>query len=234
MVLVRRFDACPRRGDPGHGDFYEWSLYKCHDAMQMDSVMAVNENKRLRGRPRAFALDAAVEVGQHLFHEHGYEKVSVAALTEAIGITPPSFYAAFGSKTAFFNDALQRYAATVVPLDRFLIAGNAPLPALADMLRAAAHAYAVHPQRRGCLILEHAKTVTTDWGIAAAQIAGENREKVQAFLTESGVETPGRIADYVATTMLGLSAAAREGWDEARLLAVAETAKIALDNSRLH
>ncbi|MCT8002338.1 TetR/AcrR family transcriptional regulator [Sphingomonas sanguinis] len=190
--------------------------------------MTIKENRRLRGRPRGFALDAAVEVGQHLFHQHGYENVSVAALTEAIGITPPSFYAAFGSKTAFFKDALNRYSATVVPLDRFLVPGNAPLTAIADMLCAAAHAYAEHPQRRGCLILEHAKTVTTDWGSAAAQIAGENREKVHAFLTESGIEAPGRIADTIATTMLGLSAAAREGWNEERLCAVAETAALIL------
>lgn len=212
----------PRRS--GHGDFYKWSLYKCRLARQMDSVMDIKENKRLRGRPRGFALDAAVEAGQHLFHQHGYENVSVAALTEAIGITPPSFYAAFGSKTAFFKDALHRYSATVVPLDRFLVPGNAPLTALADMLRAAAHAYAVHSQRRGCLILEHAKTVTSDWGSAAAQIAENNRKKVQAFLTASGIEEPERTADYVAMTMLGLSAAAREGWDEARLVAVAEMA----------
>lgn len=186
--------------------------------------MSVNENKRMRGRPRGFALDAAIETGQHLFHEHGYENVSVAALTEAIGITPPSFYAAFGSKTAFFMDTLRLYSATVVPLDRFLVPGSAPLTALCDMLRAAARAYAAHPQRRGCFILEHAKAGTTDWGIAAAQIAGENREQVRVFLRNSDSEEPDRFADYVATTMLGLSAAAREGWDEARLLAVAETA----------
>lgn len=199
----------------------------------MDSVMAVKENGRLRGRPRGFALDDAVAVGQHLFHEHGYEKVSVAALTKAIGITPPSFYAAFGSKTAFFKDALRRYSNTVVPLDRFLVPGVPAQAALAAMLGAAAHAYAAHPQRRGCLILEHAKTAAQDWGVAAARIAGENREKVQAFLTGAGVENPAHLADYVATTMLGLSAAAREGWDEARLLAIAKRAAMALDAPRL-
>jgi len=187
------------------------------------------ENKRVRGRPRGFALDDAIEAGQHLFHEHGYENVSVAALTQAIGITPPSFYTAFGSKGAFFRDALQRYSTTVVPLDRFLIPGQSPRRALGDMLTAAAHAYASHPQRRGCLILEHAKAGTTEWGIAATQIAGENRSRVLTFLEESDIPAPARVADYVATTMLGLSSAAREGWEEARLIAVAETALGGLD-----
>jgi TetR/AcrR family transcriptional repressor for divergent bdcA len=187
------------------------------------------ENKRARGRPRGFALDDAVEAGQHLFHEHGYENVSVAALTEAIGITPPSFYTAFGSKGAFFRDALQRYSTTVVPLDRFLIPGQSPRTALGDMLAAAARAYSAHPQRRGCLILEHGKAGATEWGIAATQIAGENRSRVQAFLEASDIPAPARVADYVATTMLGLSSAAREGWEEARLIAVAETASGGLD-----
>ncbi len=186
--------------------------------------MTVKGIKRPRGRPRGFALDAAIEAGQHLFHEHGYENVSVAALTEAIGITPPSFYAAFGSKAAFFKDTLKLYSATVVPLDRFLVSGQPPLTAVGEMLKAAARAYAAHPQRRGCLILEHGKTGATEWGMAAKQIAGENRVRVQAFLETSGIEAAALVADFIAATMLGLSAAAREGWDEARLLAVAETA----------
>lgn len=190
--------------------------------------MDVYINKRQRGRPRGFALEAAIEAGQHLFHEHGYEKVSVAALTEAIGISLPSFYAAFGSKAAFFKQSLRLYSATVVPLDRFLTPGAAPMAALGDMLRATAHAYTNSPQRRGCLILEHAKAGTTDWGIAAKQIAGENRSRVTEFLDDAGIKASGRVADYVATTMLGLSAAAREGWDEPRLLAVADTAAEAL------
>nr|WP_249403496.1 TetR/AcrR family transcriptional regulator [Sphingomonas sp. CFBP 13720] len=191
---------------------------------QGNFIVTDKGNRRARGRPRGFALDDAIEAGQHLFHEHGYEKVSVAALTEAIGITPPSFYTAFGSKAAFFRDALQRYSTTVVPLDRFLIPGRSPRTALGDMLTAAARAYSAHPQRRGCLILEHAKAGATEWGIVATQIAGENRSRVQAFLEASDIPAPARVADYVATTMLGLSSAAREGWEEARLIAVAETA----------
>jgi TetR/AcrR family transcriptional repressor for divergent bdcA len=190
--------------------------------------MSINENRRQRGRPRGFALKAAIETGQNLFHEHGYENVSVAALTEAIGITPPSFYAAFGSKAAFFKETLRLYPATVVPLDLYLTPGAAPATALGDMLRAAARAYAAHPQRRGCLILEHAKVGIADWGVAAAQIAAENRDKVRAFLAEAHSDAADQVADYIAASMLGLSAAAREGWSEVRLIAIAETAAGAL------
>lgn len=191
--------------------------------------MNINVNKRARGRPRQFILEDAIQVGQHLFHEHGYENVSVASLTEVIGITPPSFYTAFGSKGAFFNDALRHYSATVVPLDSFLIPEKAPQTALRDMLRAAAHAYAVHPNRRGCFILEHAKAGATESGIAAKQIADENRAKVMAFLEASGIPAASHVVDYVSVAMLGMSAAAKEGWDEERLLAVVETAAVGLD-----
>ena len=191
--------------------------------------MIVNVNKRSRGRPREFELETAIQIGQNMFHEHGYENVSVATLTQAIGITPPSFYTAFGSKGAFFKEALQRYSATVVPLDRFLIPGKSPLTALGDMLIAAARAYAAHPERRGCFILEHAKAGTTEWGIAASHIAADNRERVLLFLIASDIPEPTRVADYVALAMLGLSAAAREGWEEGRLISVAETAAAGLE-----
>ncbi|MCI3945733.1 TetR/AcrR family transcriptional regulator [Pseudomonas syringae] len=195
--------------------------------------MTTNVNRRARGRPREFVLEDAIQVGQHLFHEHGYENVSVASLTEAIGITAPSFYTAFGSKGAFFNDALKHYSATVVPLDCFLIPGKSPQTALLDMLRAAAHAYAAHPQRRGCFILEHAKAGTTEWGSAAKQIADENRARVMTFLEASGIPVPDEVVDYVAVTMLGLSAAAREGWEERRLIAVVDIAAVNLEQLML-
>nr|WP_314871730.1 TetR/AcrR family transcriptional regulator [uncultured Pseudomonas sp.] len=190
--------------------------------------MTINVNKRSRGRPRQFGLEDAIQVGQHLFHERGYENVSVASLTEAIGITAPSFYTAFGSKSAFFCDALRHYSATVVPLDALLIPGTPPQIALLNMLKAAAHAYAEHPQRRGCFILEHAKAGATESGAAAKQIAEENRARVMAFLEGSGISAASQVVDYVSVTMLGLSAAAKEGWEEERLIAIVDTAAVGL------
>src|SRR5699024_8628106 len=64
-----------------------------------------------RGRPRNFDRDAALRTAMDLFWRRGYEGVSVAMLTEALGITPTSLYAAFGSKAELFDEAIELYDA---------------------------------------------------------------------------------------------------------------------------
>src|ERR1700733_7112105 len=63
-------------------------------------------------RPRVFDVDKAVETATELFWRNGYERTSLADLTTAMGITPPSFYFAFGSKEGLFKRALQHYYKT--------------------------------------------------------------------------------------------------------------------------
>lgn len=77
----------------------------------------------LRGRPRSFDRDHALERVMELFWVKGYEGAQLTELTTAIGVTPPSFYAAFGSKEAAFREAVDLYVATV---------GSAPMRALED------------------------------------------------------------------------------------------------------
>lgn len=61
------------------------------------------------GRPREFDIDHALEQALHLFWRKGYEGTSITDLTEAIGITKPSLYAAFGNKEELFRKAFDRY-----------------------------------------------------------------------------------------------------------------------------
>jgi AcrR family transcriptional regulator len=64
---------------------------------------------RTKGRPREFCTDAALAAALGVFWSRGYEGASMAELTEAMGITKPSLYAAFGNKEALFHKALDLY-----------------------------------------------------------------------------------------------------------------------------
>lgn len=61
------------------------------------------------GRPRAFDEEQALEQAMRVFWEKGYDAASLCDLTSAMGINPPSLYAAFGNKEALFLRVLERY-----------------------------------------------------------------------------------------------------------------------------
>jgi AcrR family transcriptional regulator len=62
-----------------------------------------------KGRPREFDPDSALAAALRVFWSKGYEGASMTELTEAMGITKPSLYAAFGNKEALFRKALDLY-----------------------------------------------------------------------------------------------------------------------------
>ncbi|HEX4409674.1 MAG TPA: TetR/AcrR family transcriptional regulator [Xanthobacteraceae bacterium] len=62
------------------------------------------------GRPREFDTQKALDEAMDIFWRHGYEGATIAELTAAMGINPPSLYSAFGSKEGLLKAALDRYA----------------------------------------------------------------------------------------------------------------------------
>lgn len=67
------------------------------------------EKTATRGRPREFDTDVALAAALQVFWSKGYDAASLTDLTEAMGITRPSLYAAFGNKEALFRQALDLY-----------------------------------------------------------------------------------------------------------------------------
>ncbi|QGX87057.1 TetR family transcriptional regulator [Escherichia coli] len=74
--------------------------------------MVTKKQSRVPGRPRRFAPEQAVSAAKVLFHQKGFDAVSVAEVTDYLGINPPSLYAAFGSKAGLFSRVLNEYVGT--------------------------------------------------------------------------------------------------------------------------
>lgn len=179
-----------------------------------------------RGRPRGFDPDSAIETAQALFQEKGYDGVGVADIGRALGITPPSFYNAFGSKAALFGRVLERYAAG---FGRFvpdaLEGGGGAAEAVERVLREAARLYAGKGGIAGCLVLDGARGSSDPEAQAmAARMMAESEAMLAERIARDAPDRAGLLASIVATALKGLSAAARDGASEAELAAFAEAA----------
>lgn len=67
---------------------------------------------RGKGRPRSFDRAQALNRALEVFWTRGYEPATMAELCAAMGINPPSLYAAFGNKAALFMEAVEHYETT--------------------------------------------------------------------------------------------------------------------------
>jgi AcrR family transcriptional regulator len=122
-------------------------------------------------RPRVFDVDKAVETATELFWRNGYEQTSLADLTTAMGITPPSFYFAFGNKEGLFRRTLQHYYKT--RLSRAEQAFDQPTArGLAEfMLYCLADLYTDVDRPPGCLMVNCSLPSANDNGPIRSELA---------------------------------------------------------------
>lgn len=182
-----------------------------------------------RGRPRRFDPDQAVEVAQRLFHAHGYDGVSVADVTEALGINPPSLYAAFKTKAGLYARVLDRYNnVDAIPFAELLRPDRPVAECLASVLEAAARNYAADSVASGCLVLEGSRSTDPDAREAARACQAAAEDMIRHFIAARHPDQAERLTDFVGATMAGMSAKARQGLGLSRLLATAHLASLAL------
>jgi len=194
-----------------------------------DYVIVTTNISRPRGRPRRFDPDEAVATAQHLFHARGYDAVSVADVTEALGINPPSFYAAFGNKAGLYTRVLDHWAGTrAIPLDEILRPDRPVAEALAALLEEAARRYAADPAAGGCLVLEGTRCNDREAREAARAFNLAAEDAIQRYIAARYPEEAERLMNFVSTTMSGLSAKARNGHGLDQLLATARLAGTAV------
>lgn len=190
--------------------------------------------KAASGRSRrTFDRDEALDVALREFWIHGYDTTSVASLTDAMGINPPSLYAAFGDKRSLFEEVVQQYGVRYGSFGGRALAEEPTARAGVErMLREAAFEYTVPGRPHGCLVIHAAANCST------AEVEESLRERRNGNIAAiedrigadvaAGVLPPdtdvATLARYTGAMIQGMSQQARDGASRAELEALAEIA----------
>ncbi len=159
----------------------------------------------MAGRPRSFDRDAALAVAVEEFWRAGYEETSVATLTAAMGVTPPSLYAAFGSKEGLYREAIEHYGQ--IHQEKFWSVMSAPTAreSIEGLLRNAARAFTECDAGGGCLVMQSAAEI---WRWLqdgahfyvcgdAKRMAKDVDEALKAIAAQEGKMTPEQAKAFV-------------------------------------
>lgn len=191
------------------------------------------EKLATRGRPREFCPDEALASALQVFWTKGYEGASLSDLTDAMGITRPSLYAAFGNKEALFRQALDLYQR-----DKTAYIGEAmrepTARAVAQYLLHGAVDTATGGECRGCMgvIATVACQSVEPWirddvnqraESAKALIVERMQQAIDAdeFVVPTQADV---ITRYLLAIMQGISVQAQSGATRAELMGVADAA----------
>lgn len=190
--------------------------------------------RRRGGRRLSFDREQALEAALRLFWQRGYEGTSVGDLVAEMGITPPSLYAAFGSKEELYGEAVGRYGDTHAG---FLLAAIREEPtaylAVRRVLLESARFYSDADTPVGCMVATAAQYCGPGHTAVAQLLAGKRAAIVDAIEDRIGRDVrEGGIADvdaralasFYASVLQGLSVQARDGADLAILNGVVEIA----------
>ncbi|WLH72082.1 TetR/AcrR family transcriptional regulator [Pseudomonas fluorescens] len=135
------------------------------------------------GRPRNFDRDHAVEQALHLFWEHGYDATSLAQLKAGLGggISAPSFYAAFGSKEALFDECVQRYLATYAQVTECLWDDTLPpREAIETALRQSTRMQCEDGHPKGCMVALGVMSAPSPENARVADALTQSRARTRA------------------------------------------------------
>jgi AcrR family transcriptional regulator len=194
---------------------------------------AVSKPRKL-GRPLSFDRDAALEKAMVLFWQQGYEGTSLSELTEAMGISPPSLYAAFGDKKQLFLAAVERYVSASESSPDCIRNAPTAKQAVQTMLRNAAVSQTQRGRPAGCLLVSGAVNLSAasqDIRDAVARIRAQAerslRDRIKRGVDDGELPAktdPAALAAFYVSVTHGMSMQAQDGAKRDRLLAIADTA----------
>lgn len=176
------------------------------------------------GRPRLFDREEAVRQAMYLFWQYGYESTSLALLKAHLGngITAPSFYAAFGSKEALFEEVVDCYLSTYGQVNDCLWDDTLkPREATELALRRSAKMQTEQGHPSGCLIALSVNTCSPGHEHIRKMLEVRRTRTREGFLNcvrraidagELAADTDARaLAMYLHSFEIGLSTQARDG-----------------------
>jgi AcrR family transcriptional regulator len=188
---------------------------------------------RPRGRPREFDREAALDAAVEVFWRKGFEAASIHELTEAMGVNPPSLYAAFGGKEQLFLAAMERYdraRGDDCPYDGEPTARSA----IAHLLDYTVRSFTARGHPRGCMMMMAAATSSNSSAALQEALARQRlasrehlRLRIARGIRDGDVPAgtdPGALADFYAAVLAGMSTLARDGASRESLGATAERA----------
>ena len=186
------------------------------------------------GRPRAFDMDQALDQALHVFWEKGYAGTSITELTEAMGINPPSLYAAFGNKEKLFRKALDRYEDLRDQILEEAFAAPTAREAVTRLLEGTAERLSDKCNPRGCLMVqgalsggEECEAVKRDLASRRARVEALIRKRLKRAKREGDLPSDAdaaALARFVATVMHGMAVQAVGGVAPKELRAIVNTA----------
>lgn len=186
------------------------------------------------GRPRGFDRDQALAIAMEMFWQRGFAATSIADLCAALGIAPPSLYAAFGSKEDLYEACIAHYMSNMGPrvwggfhraatareaIEAFLQDSAAELPGMkkpAGCMVTLAHAGGEGNERLNQMVEDARRH--------GFQLVEQRIRQAIATKEISKKADPAAIARYVLSVQQGMSIQARDGATTEELREVAYAA----------
>jgi AcrR family transcriptional regulator len=184
-----------------------------------------------RGRPRGFDKDQALDTALKLFWRHGYEGTSVAALAEAMGVSVPSLYLAFGNKERLFLQAVEHYGRYSGELYEIAFRQTSAQEIMRAILIGEVDLVAGEETPDGCLMVQGA-LATSPESEEVQQAMATLRRQAEADVADS-LERAGELpagwdartlACYIMTVAAGLAVQAKSGVGRKDLLSAVDMA----------
>lgn len=186
------------------------------------------------GRPREFDAETALDQAMEVFWRHGYEGATIAQLTEAMGINPPSLYACFGNKEGLLKAALDRYTKLRNVWMDEVVAAPTARDVAERMLIGIADKQTDPANPPGCLLVQGgiacgtgSENVPFELAARRAQNEDQLRDRFIRARAEGDLKPssdPAALARYVSAVSVGMGVMASSGADREALRQVANVA----------